>query len=364
MSNVRTTSKQTTRAAAAGLLLFASPVFAVDFGIFSDVSYSSSTDENATEGFALGQFDIFASHHIGEHTRGFVEFVFESEDGEFIIDLERLSVQYEFSEKFKLSAGRFHTSIGYWNNVFHHGALLQDTVSRPSFIDFEDGADAILPTHTVGMLAVGSLTSATAQIGVEFMVGNGASIDTTAAEPALNMNNAGDPDNSKAVVLRVSYASDNAPWAVGLFGMRNNIPESAETGGVLEHGETLVEQSIYGIDMHFDTDRVDGLAEVYVISNDNKTGFEEKHQARAGFVQLGYRFAPQWKGVVRYETVRSDKNDDYFILLNRMDHDHNVAAIRYDIDDSSALKFEVDRALPEDGSAETTYVVQWSFLIP
>jgi hypothetical protein len=364
MTDLATATKPAQRLAALCLLLLPTPALAVDFGIFSDVSYSSTTDDDRTDGFALGQFDLFASHQIGEHTRGFAEIVFESEDGGFVVDLERLSVQYDFDERFSLAAGRFHTPIGYWNNVYHHGALLQDTVTRPSFIDFEDGDDAILPMHTVGLLASGSVGSDTAQIGYEFLVGNGASIDTSAAEPALDMNNSGDPDNSKAVVLRASYAPENAPWAAGLFAMRNDVSESAEVGGVRERGATLVAQSIYGVDARFDNGTVDVLGEVYVINNDNKTGFEEKHQARAAYVQAGYRIAPKWKGVARVESVRSNSRDDYFILLGRADHDHRVVALRYDIDDSSAIKLEYDRAIPEEESAESTFTVQWSFLIP
>ena len=209
------------------MALASTPALAVDFGIFSDVSYSSSTDDEMPDGFALGQFDLFASHQIGENTRGFVEFVFEGEGGGFVVDLERLSVQYSFDERFSLAAGRFHTPIGYWNNVYHHGALLQDTVTRPSFIDFEDGADAILPMHTVGLFATGSFETGTGQIGYEFMIGNGASIDTSATERQLDMNNVGDPDNSKAFVLRVNYAPENGTWGLGVFGMRNSISESA-----------------------------------------------------------------------------------------------------------------------------------------
>jgi hypothetical protein len=364
MTNPVFASKPARLFATLGALVMPVPVLAVDFGIFSDVSYSTSSDDDGPEGFALGQFDLFASHQIGERTRGFVEFVFESEDGEFVVDLERLSVQYAFTDTFSLAAGRFHTPIGYWNNVYHHGALLQDTVTRPSFIDFEDGDDAVLPMHTVGLLASGNLDSATAQIGYEFLIGNGASIDTSAAERVLDMNNTGDPDRSKALVLRVSYAPDGAPWSGGLFAMRDNIAESAAAGGVLERGETLVAQTIYGIDARFDNDSVDALAEVYVINNDNKTGFEEQHQARAAYVQAGYRFAPQWKAVARIEAVRSNDRDDYFILLGRADHDHRLVALRYDIDDSSAIKLEYDRAIPEIGDAESTFTAQWSFLIP
>ena len=132
----------------------------------------------------------------------------------------------------------------------------------------------------------------------------------------------------------------------------------------MPRGETLVDQTIFGFDVRGEYQNFDALAEVYVINNDNKVGLAEKHQARAAFLQAGYRIDPKWKAVVRTETVQSDDDDDYFLLLGRQDHDHRVVAVRYDIDDSSALKLQLDRAIPETGSAENTYTLQWSFLIP
>lgn len=341
------------------------PAHAVEFGIFSDVTFHSSTHDEENTAFSLGQLDIFASHQIGEKTHAFIEYVFESDGGEFIVDLERISVQYNFSDHFNIAVGRFHTPLGYWNNVYHHGALLQDTVTRPSFIDFEDGVDAILPMHTVGLFADGTFELADGDLSYELAIGNGTSINTSAgAERSLETNDTSDPNNSKAVVARIGYTREDNSWGGGVFGMKNSIPESALAGGELGFGETLVEQTIYGFDFRFQRDMFDGMMEVYLINNDNKTGYEESHQARAWFAQLGMTFMPKWKAVVRYENVSSSDRDDYFILLGRVEHIHQIAALRYDVDDSSAIKLEVDQENPEDGKDETMYIVQWSFLIP
>jgi hypothetical protein len=58
-------------------------------------------------------------------------------------------VRYDFSDQFKISAGRFHTPIGYWNTAFHHGSWLQTSVARPEMIKF---GSRFIPTHFVGLI--------------------------------------------------------------------------------------------------------------------------------------------------------------------------------------------------------------------
>ena len=43
----------------------------------------------------------------------------------FNIELERLIIRYDLNDYFKVSFGRYHTPINYWNTAYHHGAWLQ-----------------------------------------------------------------------------------------------------------------------------------------------------------------------------------------------------------------------------------------------
>ena len=38
---------------------------------------------------------------------------------------------FDKSDRLKVSFGRYHTPINYWNTAFHHGQWLQTTISRP-----------------------------------------------------------------------------------------------------------------------------------------------------------------------------------------------------------------------------------------
>ena len=74
------------------------------------------------------------------------EVIFEFDDnGEAVVDIERVVFKYTLSDQLWASMGRHHTQLGYWNEVFHHGLLLQPTVDRPEGLKFEDDG-GILPT--------------------------------------------------------------------------------------------------------------------------------------------------------------------------------------------------------------------------
>ena len=353
--------------AAIATLICATPSQAVDLGIMTDVTYSSSTAEGSTGGFFLGQFDVFGAQQIGEKDRAFAEFVIEDADG-FKIDLERMWIEHMFSNSFKLAAGRFHTPLGYYNRTYHHGSLLQFSAYRPAFLDFEDSSTSILPTHIVGLLATGNLPLG---LSYEFAVANGSSINSSkdVTDREIEMNNVGDTNNSKSTVLRVMAAPPSMPFHVGVFGMKNAIAESAGAGATLgvSTGETLIDQSVYGIDFKYDSKWFGTMGEAFAFKNDSKIpGSTGTYSALAYFIQLEVFVAPKWTPGYRYETVTFDKNDPYFngTLLAREEAIHHLIGLRYDVDDTNAIKLQADVRHPEFGGSDTTYSLQWTWIMP
>jgi len=358
--------KTITSFAALSALFCASQSQAVDLGIMTDITYSSSTKDGATGGFVLGQFDVFGAQQIGEKDRAFAEFVIEDSDG-FKIDLERMWIEHTFANSFKLAAGRFHTPLGYYNRTYHHGSLLQFSVYRPAFLEFEDSSTSILPVHIVGLLASGNLPLS---LSYELAVANGGSINTSVPEAnrEIEMNNVGDPNNSKATVLRILAAPPSTPFQVGVFGMKNAIAESGDASAAsgLTHGSTLIDQNIYGLDFKYESNWVRMLGEGFAFSNDSKVpGRTGKYSALAYYVQLEIFAARKWTPGYRYESVSFDKNDPYFnFLLSREEETHQVIGLRYDVDDTNAIKLQADIRHPDTGDADTTYSLQWTWIMP
>lgn len=347
--------------------------YGVEFGAFGDISYRGSTIEGEAGAFALGGFDLYATQKIDENTRAFVEYVFEDTGDGFVIDLERLSITRKFSEGLNIGIGRIHNPLGHWNRTYHHGVLIQDTVSRPSFIDFEDGEGAVLPMHVVGLTATGQFENGLGDFGYEFALGNASSIDTSMAgytasadnKPEIDVNNISSPTDSKMISLRLTAQPKSWPLKLGVFAMTNPVSESSASG-VASFGERLVTQKVLGMDLRYAAGPFDILSEYSHIANDNQVaanGDPTSNTANAYFIQAGYRVLPSTKVIYRYEALSFAADDTYFQLLGTQEAKHNVVALRYDLDESNALMFEVKRTAIEGGDSYTSYIADWAFLL-
>lgn len=314
-----------------------------------------------------GGLDFYARQSIDEKTDAFIELVFENDGSAFVVDLERLWIRRSLNDNLIISAGRFHSALGYWNRNYHHGALLFDTATRPGFLDFEDGTSAILPLHSVGVLFEGEVQAGAGVLGYEFQFGNGPSYNTDGGYGSgeIEINSVSDPNSSKSPGARVTYSMENMPLALGLAVMSNNIAESGATGASgIATGATLIEQIITGIDLKYSGKELELMTEYYSLKNDDKYGSAGSHTGSAYYVQLGYQVTETLKPVYRYESVDFDDNDAYFVLLGTKQETRHVAALRYDLSESNALKFQAMSINPKVGESYNEYVIQWAFLIP
>ena len=94
--------------------------------------------------------DLYVTSRLTNSISVLAETVLElDEQQELVVDMERIQITYRWSDLFRLAAGRGHTALGYWNETYHHGLLLQPTVERPEALKFEDDG-GLLPVHFVG----------------------------------------------------------------------------------------------------------------------------------------------------------------------------------------------------------------------
>ncbi len=150
---------------------------------FGDVSLHGDTQKGDTTSFSLGQLDLFVTSDVSEKFKFLGEIVFEGgpdtfyglqtgERNTFTADIERYLLQYSPNDYLKVSAGRGHTAIGYYNTAYHHSTWLQTTVDRPFLFAFEDRG-GILPIHMVGVSASGLVPSGSLGLHYVAEVGNG-----------------------------------------------------------------------------------------------------------------------------------------------------------------------------------------------
>jgi hypothetical protein len=95
---------------------------------FGDVSYVSRDSSNE-DGFLIGQAVAHLTASLGESFSVFGEFSATARDSEYAFEVERMIAKYDFSDLVKISAGRYHTPIGYWI-TWPDSAMADTPISR------------------------------------------------------------------------------------------------------------------------------------------------------------------------------------------------------------------------------------------
>jgi hypothetical protein len=137
--------------------------------------------------FQAGEFDLFLTSKLSDRLSFLSEVVLGPDTtNEFEVDIERYQLTYQANRYFSASAGRFHTSIGYYNTAYHHGTWFSTAEGRPIMYLFEDSG-GILPVHMVGVSFTGEVPH-TESLGLHWVaeVGNGLSSNPNATESVQN----------------------------------------------------------------------------------------------------------------------------------------------------------------------------------
>jgi hypothetical protein len=299
---------------------------------FVDVDYRSrQADEARRAGFSLGQFDLYLNSRLTDRL-GFVgETVFEYEDaeGEFVVDVERVIVQFAMTPHLRLSAGKMHTPIGYWNNAYHHGLVMQPTIERPRLVSFEDEGGS-LPVHTVGAQLSGrDLTPL--HLGFDAMVGNGLGNRATA-----------DARNAAQAVTLAVHSQVTADLKVGLSAYRDQLA----VGSASPMGDTLssaMTQLITGGFVSYFGDRAELVAEGHRVANRvaGRTSFSP-----GWFAYAGWRNRTPLVPYLVHDELRLADGDPYFAAgSSRQD----AFGLRYEWAATAASKLELRSVRREDG---------------
>ena len=125
------------------------------------------------DSFSEDAFDIFMNARLGQNITFLSETAFESNNSNQLgVDVERLLIKYDFGDDLNIQVGRFHTSIGYWNDTYHHGEWLNTAISKPFAVNFEDSG-GIIPAHLVGISFAGLRNFGDFEVDWSFQFGNG-----------------------------------------------------------------------------------------------------------------------------------------------------------------------------------------------
>jgi hypothetical protein len=343
---------------AAAVLLFCTPVaasaaqdapptIAVHALLFGDASYVT-TDRKIPAGFSLGQLVGHINASLSDRLTFFGELSATAQSTGYAFEVERSILRYDFSDVFKISAGRYHTPIGFWNTAFHHGAWLQTTVSRPEMIKF---GSQLIPTHFVGAFAEGNLPSGDLGLGYMLGVGNGRGATISRGGDAADVN------GSRALSASI-YARPASLYGVQVgAGYYHDRVTPATTPGATE--------GIASAYVASERERPEFIAEYARIDHSPLAGGPTTSN-NTGYAQLAYRLtgdARAFKPYVRAERISTAANDVVYAPL-ALGYTGLIGGTRYDFASYAALKGELRREKFQGASWSNGLYLQVSFTVP
>ena len=319
---------------------------------FADVGFARTSNDptGRRAGFALGNLDLYMTPGFGDRIRSIIELVFEhGEQGDHMVDLERLQLGYTFSDALTTWVGRFHTPLGYWNAAFHHGAQLQTSVLRPRFLAFEDQG-GVLPVHMVGLMASGARRAGQGRVRYDLYAGNGSRL----VDGVLDFNAFKDDNRDKAAGANVRYQFGGTleGLTLGAHGLTQQVDAY-----VAQHDRTAAPASrtrlnLLGAFAVYDAGRWEAIGEYYAFRNRDLSGATGRHASWAGFAQLGYLLGDGWVPFARIERAALDQSDPYFgDMASGRAYRRQALGLRLNLNPVSALKLELNRTQEDAAGA-------------
>jgi hypothetical protein len=280
--------------------------------------------------FYTGDFDLLLTSRINDKASVLAELVVGEEDAQkFGVDLERVLFKYDYNDHLKMSFGRYHTGIGYYNTAFHSGSWLQTTADRPLIMEFSNDG-GLLPTQAVGVSVTGNIPSG--GLGLNYIAEYGSS-DTV--RPDLNGVSIDDENNGNHVNF-------------GLF-VRPSSITGLQVGGSIYHDRisdttrgpsVRLGQTIANVHLVYTGHSIEFLNEGFLIRHSYEQS-STVYNMPAFYSQVSKQFG-RLRPFFRYQYINAHPGG--FLEDIALRHGPSFGA-RWDFNDNIAFKTQLDRTL-------------------
>lgn len=315
---------------------------------FADVRYGASNLKGTTNSFALGQFNLFITSKLSDRFSVLSEAVTEAdtETNEFGIELERMLLNYHYSDYFNVGFGRYHTSIGFYNTAYHHSTWMQTTVDRPFLFDFEDDG-GVLPIHNVGVTINGAIPSGSLGLHYVAEIGNGRAARTEFGRGPVQ--NVVDENNGKSFNVALFARPESIRGLeIGASGYHDNLTPLFVPN---------VDEQIYSAYAIYQVPSLEFMNEAVLIRHSPANGAPTVNAP--GFYSQVSRKWGQFRPYFRYEYVNIPDRDIIFPDVHRMSGP--LFGFRYDWGEYTAFKLEYQRTMRRVDPDYNTLTLQTSF---
>jgi len=314
---------------------------------FGDIDYVSS-DGSSDDGFAIGQGVAQINAVLDDKLTVFAEISLSARDSEYTIEAERFFARYDFSDLFKLSAGRYHTPIGYWNSAFHHGTWLTTTVSRPEMVKF---GSKLTPIHFVGALLEGTLQKSS--LGLSYLVGFGNGRHGEISRGG----DSGDVNSDSAWMAQLNIVPDR------IFGLSAGIGYYSDR--VSPDGGPDIDEQIVSAYFAWANESPEIIIEYQHGSHEEVANPSAQGNTDSWYAQFAYRLKGKYAAWKPYARLEKDEVDATDPLLGDqgLNYEGAIFGARWDFTNYAALKGEYRREEFDNGGMENNFRVQFTFVL-
>jgi len=307
---------------------------------FGDFNFSRERRIEGPRGFSVGQFVLHLTSQLSSRVTFFGEISFTARTDAgtgsppapgFNAEIERMILRFDRSDRLRLSFGRYHTPINYWNTAFHHGGWLQTTISRPEMIQF---GGRLLPVHFVGALVEGTVPAGGLNLGYKAGVGNGR------AGVISRGGDAGDVNSDASYLVNLASKPD------AVYGLEFGASLYADT--ITPATGDKVRERIVTAHVTYQKETPELIAEVALVRHEQAGSVL---WSRAYYLQAAHRFPwdeRRWKGYYRFEHINIPPADLTFAAVRNLDG--STLGIRYEASPFAAVKLEYRTWLRGAGS--------------
>ena len=315
---------------------------------FGDFGFYGGNQKGQTSSFSIGQTNLFITSDLSERVRFLTELVFEvHQNNSFETDLERVLLEGSLNDYLKLSGGRYHTAIGYYNTAYHHSTWFQTATERPYIFEYED-EDGILPIHMVGMQASDQIPSG--KLGLHYIaeVSNGRTSNPV-AEPVQNYV---DENGHKAFNAAIFARPDAIPglqFGFSVYKDSLSVPDSPRIN------ETITDAYAVLIRPRFEW-----LNEALMIRH--APSGQHVYETPAFYSQISERFG-MYTPYLRYQYVNASSHEPVFPQVGL--RTGPSVGMRFDATESVAFKLQYDYTfLRRQGPIDGKSCIQLSMCAP
>src|SRR5262245_17222022 len=313
--------------------------------VFGSVDWAAAQRAVTPNSFALGQLALFATSSINDRVSVLAEVVMEASaaDTQVAVNLERLQLTYRLNDQLNISAGRYHTGIGFYNAAFHHGSYFETVIGRPRVYRFEHEG-GVLPIHEVGVSVRGKVPKTDSVVQYVAEVGNGRRWVDFGDSDVFDQNTA------KSTNVGVSVRPESWHGAeVGASFYRDDIPFAPDASIGHHIG------AVYAI---YRTPSTELMAEWLQLSY-REAGRSVTYDDHGGYVQASQAFG-RLRPYYRYD--RLDINPDTPFIGGFGSSTQHVAGLRFDPVAWVGIKSQYERMYENGGAGANGVHVQLVFV--